>query len=174
MNILDHLPAILETTPQRWTHITAQFSDEMLCRRPEPGEWSALECLLHLIDLDRAVFPVRVQAILDGQPFPAFFPEKDGTVLTAEMSAGELAEEFATLRAKNLPLVKRLTPDDLQKQAHHEELGTVSLQNLLGEWGAHDLMHLVQAEQALMQPFITASGSWQVYFTDHAVHSDDR
>jgi hypothetical protein len=174
MNILEHLPAILETTPLRWTHITAQFSDDMLRHRPKPGEWSALECLLHLIDLDRGVFPVRVQAILNSEPFPAFFPEKDGTPLTDAMSATALADEFATLRAKNISLVKRLTPDDLPKQAHHEELGTVSLKNLLGEWGAHDLMHLVQAEQALMQPFITASGPWQVYFTDHALQSDDK
>jgi hypothetical protein len=172
MNMLEHLPAVLQTTPLRWTHLTAQFSDEMLRCRPQPGEWSALECLVHLIDLDRSVFPVRVQAILDGKPFPAFFPERDGTVLTAEMSAGELAEEFAILRTDNLPLVKRLTADDLQKEAHHEELGTVSLENLLGEWGAHDLMHLVQAEQALMQPFIAASGAWQVYFTDHLARPD--
>jgi hypothetical protein len=29
------------------------------------------------------------------------------------------------------------------------------------------LMHLVQAEQALMQPFINGCGAWQVYFTRH-------
>jgi hypothetical protein len=41
--------------------------------------------------------------------------------------------------------------------------------NLLHEWGGHDLMHLVQAEQALMQPFIDGDGCgpWEVYFTQH-------
>ncbi len=172
MIILDRLPEILQTTPLRWNHLTTYFSDEMLRRRPQPGEWSALECLLHLIDLDRSVFPVRAQAILDGEPFPAFFPEDDGTLLTDDMSAADLAAEFAALRQKNLPLVASLTDDDLSKQAHHAELGSVSLRNLLGEWGAHDLMHLVQAEQALMQPFIVASGPWQPYFVDHAVPSE--
>jgi hypothetical protein len=28
-------------------------------------------------------------------------------------------------------------------------------------------MHTVQAERALMQPFIQGCGPWQVYFTDH-------
>ena len=39
-------------------------------------------------------------------------------------------------------------------QARHQELGPVTLEQLLHEWAAHDLMHTVQAERALMQPFI--------------------
>jgi hypothetical protein len=30
-------------------------------------------------------------------------------------------------------------------------------------------MHTVQAERALMQPFIQACGPWQSYFIDHQV-----
>jgi hypothetical protein len=30
-------------------------------------------------------------------------------------------------------------------------------------------MHTIQAERALMQPFIQGSGPWQVYFQDHFV-----
>jgi len=29
---------------------------------------------------------------------------------------------------------------------------------------AHDLMHTVQAERAMMQPFIAGSGPWRPYF----------
>ena len=32
---------------------------------------------------------------------------------------------------------------------------------------AHDLMHTVQAERALMQPFVAGSGKWRGYFADH-------
>jgi hypothetical protein len=31
----------------------------------------------------------------------------------------------------------------------------------------HDLMHTVQAERALMQPFIAGCGPWQPYCADH-------
>jgi hypothetical protein len=37
----------------------------------------------------------------------------------------------------------------------------------LHEWVAHDLMHLVQAERALLQPFIQGSGPWRPFFADY-------
>lgn len=43
----------------------------------------------------------------------------------------------------------------------------VTLREMLNEWAGHDLMHTVQAELAVMQPFITASGPWRGYFADH-------
>jgi hypothetical protein len=43
----------------------------------------------------------------------------------------------------------------------------VSLNEMLHEWAAHDLNHTIQAERALMQPFIQESGPWQPYFADH-------
>ena len=45
------------------------------------------------------------------------------------------------------------------------------MDELLNEWAAHDLMHTVQAERALMQPFIQGCGPWQHYFQDHVVRS---
>ncbi len=166
-DILTDLRAVLVTTPQRWLSLSESFSDAMLRRRPAPGEWSALECLLHLIDLDQSVFPQRVKAILAGADFPAFFPDEEGSQLSADTSPLELAQQFAALRTSNLHLLDEIAPDDLQRSATHAELGTVTLSHLLHEWGGHDLMHLVQAEQALMQPFIDGCGAWQVYFTKH-------
>jgi hypothetical protein len=45
---------------------------------------------------------------------------------------------------------------------------------LLNEWVGHDLMHTVQAERALMQPFVAQSGSWRSYFADHDVEAPGR
>lgn len=163
------LKAVLVSTPERWLTLTRTFTDSSLRRSPAPGEWSALECLLHLIDLDRAVFPHRVRAILAGQNFPAFFPDEAGSALRAEMSGAALAAEFAALRYANLPLLDQITAADLDRTAVHAELGPVTLGNLLHEWGGHDLMHLMQAEQALMQPFIAGCGPWEIYFAQHKI-----
>ena len=38
---------------------------------------------------------------------------------------------------------------------------------MLNEWAAHDLMHTVQAERSLMQPFIERCGAWREFFSDH-------
>jgi hypothetical protein len=165
--IITELKAVLVTTPGRWFALTEHFSERSLRRRPAPGEWSALECLLHLIDLDRGVFPQRVRALLAGEDFPAFFPDEDGSALRDDVAAGALAAEFDALRRENLALLDQITPAVLSKTATHAELGPVTLANLLHEWGGHDLMHLVQAEQALMQPFIDGCGPWEIYFRQH-------
>jgi hypothetical protein len=123
--------------------------------------------LQHLIDTERGVFPARVAAILAGQDFPAFNPDSQGS--KPSQSPVELAAEFACLREQGLAMFKKVTPADLGRQARHSELGIVSLSELLHEWAGHDLMHTVQAERALRQPFIQGCGPWQRYFTDHFV-----
>jgi hypothetical protein len=79
-----------------------------------------------------------------------------------------LANEFSRLRQQSLALLAKLAPADLPRKARHQELGLVTLDQLLHEWAAHDLMHTVQAERALMQPFIDGCGPWHPYFADHA------
>jgi hypothetical protein len=123
--------------------------------------------LQHLLDTERLVFPPRVKALLAGQDFPAFDPDSQGTKPGADQLATELAAEFARLRADSLTLLAEIAPADLGRQARHEELGMVTLGELLHEWAAHDLMHTVQAERALMQPFIRGCGPWQPYFAEH-------
>ena len=161
-----HLKAVLQTTPNRWHDLTATFPEALLRRRPADGEWSAIECLQHLIDIE-AIFTQRVHAFLAGADFPAFFPDEEGSSLSDTISAQALATQFSTLRQKTIELIDGLDESDLERKAVHAELGRVTLSNMLHEWGGHDLMHLVQAEQALMQPFIDGCGAWQVYFAKH-------
>jgi hypothetical protein len=80
-----------------------------------------------------------------------------------------MAAEFARLREGSLEALKKVSEADLLRKARHSELGMVTLGELLHEWAAHDLNHTVQAEKALMQPFIAGSGAWRVYFKDHDV-----
>jgi hypothetical protein len=80
-----------------------------------------------------------------------------------------LVLEFSRLREESLHLLDDITPADYPRQARHSELGMVTLEQMLNQWAAHDLNHTVQAERALMQPFIRASGPWRKYFTDHII-----
>jgi tRNA A37 N6-isopentenylltransferase MiaA len=130
-----------------------------------------MECLQHIIDVER-VFQSRLKAFLDGlESFPAFDPDAEGTPQTAARSPQEVAAEFTDLRRASLEAIGRLQPQDLERRSRHMELGTVTLSEMLNEWPAHDLNHTVQAERALMQPFIQGCGPWQVYFKDHAMGS---
>ena len=162
---------VLSTTPARWISLAGELPDELFSLPPAAGEWSALECLQHLVDTERSVFPPRVTYLLAEQDFPAFDPDSQGTPPQAGQSPADLAAEFQRLRTEGLSRLDGVGTADLGKKARHAELGMVTLSELLHEWAAHDLMHTVQAERALMQPFIQGSGPWQVYFRDHFVQS---
>jgi hypothetical protein len=161
--------AVLETTPARWGELIARLPPGLLTRPPAAGEWAALDCLQHLVDTERWVFPSRVETILAGQDFPAFDPDSQGTKSDATRSPSALVEEFSRLRSGGLVTLKKVTAADLGRQARHAELGVVTMNELLHEWAGHDLMHTVQAERALLQPFIQGCGPWQSYFRDHFV-----
>jgi hypothetical protein len=165
-NTISEVRAVLSTTAARWRTLTETIPGDLLARPPLPGEWSAAECLKHIVDTERGVFPARIRAILAGQDFAMFNPAKDGA--PAGQTPAQLAAEFARLRAENLTLLDQVTEDDLTRTARHSELGLVTMAELINEWAAHDLMHTVQAERSLMQPFIIGCGPWRAaYFRDH-------
>lgn len=170
---MDNDPAlirsILQTTPQRWVDLIESLPETILARSPAEEQWSALACLQHLIDVER-VFQSRLQAFLQGkQSFPAFNPDAQGSQLGVTPSATSLAAEFAALRLASLKMIAGIQPSDFKRECRHQELGMVTLEQMLNEWSAHDLNHTVQAERALMQPFIEGCGPWEIYFTDHIV-----
>jgi hypothetical protein len=163
------ITTVLVTTPSRWQALAQALPEALLSRKPAAGEWSALECLQHIIDVER-VFQSRLKAFLDGlESFPAFNPDAEGTPQAENRSPQEVAAEFARLRRLSLEEIGRLEPEDFKRTSRHQELGMVSLGEMLNEWPAHDLNHTVQAERALMQLFIQGCGPWHVYFKDHII-----
>lgn len=165
--ILDHALQMLSANPARWLSLAQQAPADLLRRAPAPGEWSALDCLGHMLDTERLLYPARVRAFLAGQDFPAFDPDTQGTKPEQYAAPLVMAQDFARLRAESLELLQTLSIEDLSRRQRHAELGPVTLEEMLNTWIAHDLMHTVQAEQALMQPFIAACGPWRRYFTKH-------
>ncbi len=171
MDILRESAALLATTPERWRGLVAAADPDLLASEPRPGEWSALSCLIHLVDTEEHVFPVRVRAFLAGLDFPGFDPDAEGSLVGERAGTEMLVDRFVGLRAQSLDLLRSLAPGDLERRARHAELGPVTLDQMLHEWVGHDLMHTVQAERALMQPFLARSGPWRHYFVDHDVEA---
>ena len=123
--------------------------------RPEPGEWSANECVGHLIEAERRGFAGRIRTIVAGGPggsIPAIPPDLEAwdppAVATARQDhlrdARELADEFAALRAEGVALVRGLDPADLERQGRHPAVGLLRVDELLGEWVHHDRNHVRQ------------------------------
>ena len=160
---------VLSTTPDRWRLLSASVDVGVLERRPAPGEWSAIECLQHLLDTEVGAFSVRLQAFLDGRDLTAFDQAAAGSRPEPTTDPALVAARFADARAHSLASLAVVTEADLARTARHSELGQVTLREMLNEWAAHDLMHTVQGERAVMQPFIVESGPWRSYFADHEV-----
>jgi hypothetical protein len=160
---------VLETTPQRWIQLAEKLPHELFQRKPAPHEWSAYDCLRHIVDTERSVFPARVGYLLRGEDFPAYSPGKEGKDPKGDPTPVELAAEFARRRAESLALLSKLGEGDLSRTARHQELGMVTLGEMIHQWAGHDLMHTVQGERAILQPFIDWCGPWKRYFSDHII-----
>ena len=165
-DLVEHVQSILSTTPERWRTLVRTVPGDLLARPPAQREWSAIDCLRHLVATEREVFPVRVQAFLAGHDFEAYDPDA-ASATSGPSDPAQLVAEFEQLRAHSLRMLADLKPEDLGRSARHVELGRVTLTEMLNEWAGHDLMHTVQAERAVMQPFIGGSGPWRGYFADH-------
>jgi hypothetical protein len=163
-NLLPIANSLLAASSARWQILADMAAPELWSQRPAPAAWSAHECLHHLVEVEQLVFPVRLRAFRAGHDFPGFNPDKDSRPADPQQSPAALAAEFGRWRTNTLALLAELVPADLARTARHGDLGVVTLGEFLHEWVAHDLMHLAQAEQALMQPFVAASGPWRPSF----------
>jgi hypothetical protein len=167
LNTIETLKGMLSPLPAYWNSLAESVPGEIIGRPAAPGEWSALQCLYHLLDAERLVFPARVRIFLSGgDAFPAFNPDEEGTDYS-QMSPVAVAREFARHRGENLRLLEQVQSQHMALEARHSELGMVTLEQMLNEWVAHDLNHTIQAERALMQAFLPGSGPWRHYFKDH-------
>jgi hypothetical protein len=118
--------------------------------RPEPGEWSANECAGHLIEAERRGFAGRIRTILAGDPRRPVALEGWDPPAVAEArrdhlrSGAELAAEFESLRADSVRFVRGLGPKELTRAGLHPDVGTLRVDELLGEWVHHDRNHVRQ------------------------------
>ncbi len=165
---LEDVYGILSTTPERWQRLVGVLSVDVLRRAPAEGEWSALDCLRHLLVVERELFPVRYHALLAGENFVNFDPLQPHPDLDV-LSPEQLVASFVRYREESLPLLKQVRDDDLARTVQHPKLGTVNLKQLLHAWAAHDLNHTLQAERALIQPFMLGCGPWRVFYRDHEI-----
>jgi len=166
--LVAHVQAILSTTPERWQRLVSTLPGDLLTRPAAEGEWSALNCLQHLVDTERLVFPVRFRAFLTGQDFTDFDPNEQHADPDTQ-APQQLVAEFARRRQESLALLAQVKDDDLGRTAQHPKFGTVTLVQMLHTWAAHDLNHTIQAERALIQPFMLGCGPWRAFFRDHEI-----
>lgn len=149
----DDPAAVQAGTPQMWRALVGAAGGRVRVR-PEPNEWSALECLGHAVDAE-IVTSARYRWILahDEPPLIGY----DQALWVDRLRHGDddpvvLLATLEALRAANLDLWGRTSEPQRARIGIHAERGPESLDLLFRLIAGHDRFHLEQATRALEAP----------------------
>jgi hypothetical protein len=165
-NLLDTI-ALLARTPAALDAFLRDLPESWTLHNEGGDSWNAFDVVGHLIHGELTDWMPRVKIILeygDSRPFERFDRLAQGRNSQGR-SLGQLLDEFARLRSKNLDDLRalHLTEADLARPGRHPELGVVTLSELLATWAAHDLTHLHQISRIMAHQYRDAVGPWKAY-----------
>ena len=144
-------PAVVQrATVEQLREIVAAAGDRLRIR-PEPQEWSVIECIGHLVDSE-LVAGARMRWILaEDEPDIVGYDQDrwvDG-LRHRDDDPGDLIALFEALRNANLRLWAATPPADRKRFGRHRERGPESYELMVQLAAGHDRFHLAQAERAL-------------------------
>ncbi len=151
----DALTALLDGLPDAWLH-----------RDDGEGTWSAYAVAGHLLHGDATNWLPRLRLIVEHGTERPFAPFNRVAMLDwAPEPVAELLDRFRTARAGSLAELAALglAQDDLARSGTHPEFGTVTLQQVLAAWVAHDLTHLAQIGEVLAGRYRDDVGPYRRY-----------
>jgi uncharacterized damage-inducible protein DinB len=112
------------------------------------GEWSALQVVGHLLDVD-VVYGFRWRlALTEDTPAYPGYDEKAWSRL-ARPTPAQLLDALAGLRLANAALLRSLDERDLRRRAVHGEQGSEDVQRMIDKVAGHDLAHLDQLRRTI-------------------------
>ncbi len=147
----DDDPAVAQAqTPAVLRALVAE-AGRFLRRRPEPGEWSVLECIGHIVDGELVVAGRYRWILAHDEPDlvgydQALWVER---LRHNEDDVEELLSVFGALREANIALWSRLSAEERARAGIHRERGPESIDLTFRLAGGHDRVHLGQARRAL-------------------------
>ncbi len=166
--------AILERTPATVRALASGLGDEWTTANEGPETFSVFDIVGHLVDGEETDWIPRALIVLERgeegtfEPYDRFrhYRRNNGRSLES------LIEEFETLRARNLGVVRAWGLDDskLALRSNHPALGSVTLSQLLAAWVVHDLGHVAQMSRVMAKQYRDEIGPWVDYLpvvTDH-------
>jgi DinB superfamily len=139
---------VYAATPARVRELCAGLDDAAWTEPMAPGEWSALQVVGHLFDVDVVYgFRWRLALTEDSPTYPGY-DEKRWSELTRPAPRALLAA-FAGLREANLALLAGLDEEQLRRDAIHAEQGREDLRRMIDKVAGHDLAHANQLERTV-------------------------
>ena len=144
-------PAAAQATTPAAIRALVDEAGRDLRTRPEPGEWSVLGCIDHIVDAE-LVMAARYRWVIAHDEPEIVGYDQDLWVdrLHAEdADIDALLSFFEALRSANLALWAQTTAAERARVGIHRERGRESLQLMFDMIGGHDRVHLGQARRTL-------------------------
>ncbi|MGI9165311.1 MAG: DinB family protein, partial [Pyrinomonadaceae bacterium] len=141
----ENLVEFLQQTPERIRVITAGLSEPVVALKNSESEFSILEHVCHLRDIEAEAYASRMKRILkeDGP----LLPDIDGSRLAIERDYNSQSltlalKGFSQVRALNVETIRNVSEDQLSRKGNLEGVGTITLWQLLALQREHDEDHL--------------------------------
>jgi DinB superfamily len=147
------LISALATAPGVMIPLIREVPPQILKRRPSPAKWSAYEHAIHLSQSD-ASFLARLDLILS-TPEPVIktiynsAEDEEGAMLDIDLD--ESLDRYARERAALVERLKKLSPEEWQKNAVHEAFDHYSVFIMFRHLYVHEMHHAYLLEQLLLK-----------------------
>jgi hypothetical protein len=143
---LESLIEELDKTPEKVSALVGDLPPDVLRRQPSTGEFSAVEHVCHLYDIEREGYAVRIARLVDEER--PFLRDIDGSqlALDRQYNARDLTEAlraFAHARSDNVRTLRALPRDYLSRSGTLENVGSITLGGLLLMMREHDREHVL-------------------------------
>ena len=131
-------------------------SPGLLIRRPRPDEWSAIECVRHLVFAEELY--VNRWILRNDQPWskiallPDFLAERPAYADVGSAPTEDLESVLAawdTIHTRTHGVLRSLTPELLRRDTSDVDFGQGKVGGVLRGMVLHDLVHIRQAEAAI-------------------------
>ncbi len=152
LNLIDHLEQSADVIRQLVQSVLPE--QEGWKPAANPGQWSVLEVVGHLLDEEREDFRVRLGLILDDPEieWPPIDPQgwvEERSYATRDL--WETLESFLEERSRSLIWLRELESPDWSRKKTHPVAGSLAAGDMLAAWAAHDLLHIRQLTRLHLQ-----------------------
>jgi uncharacterized damage-inducible protein DinB len=143
--------SVLATTPQRIRMLVTAMGPSGVNRSHAPGKWNVLQVLVHLAQVELA-FGLRARMALSTEGYVIQpFDQDRWMAIEPPVDAATALAAYEALRAMNLALFRRLTPEQRATAMTHPERGRIDVWEIAASLAGHELHHLSQIEEAARQ-----------------------
>lgn len=137
----------IERMPQVIGELLADVEESSFKERPPGKPWSILEHICHLRDIEQEGYRIRIaKMIAEDRPF---LNDLDGDKLAAERDYNNqdfksALKDFVDGRVLNIRAICDLSADQLRRQGMFENVGLLTLMELLIKMRDHDRGHIAE------------------------------